>query len=42
MVFNRGSKDDYDRIANVTGDSGWSWNSLQTYFKKVKSTNDMP
>lgn len=36
MVFNRGSKDDYDRIANVTGDSGWSWNSLQTYFKKLE------
>lgn len=26
--------DDWDRYARVTGDSGWSWNSMQTYFRK--------
>ncbi|KAI0320623.1 alcohol oxidase [Amylostereum chailletii] len=29
MVYNRGSKDDWDRCANVTGDKGWSWDALQ-------------
>ncbi|KAH9477942.1 Pyranose dehydrogenase 1 [Psilocybe cubensis] len=34
MAYTRGSKDDYDRWAKVTGDSGWSWNSLLPYFFK--------
>ncbi|KAI0064427.1 alcohol oxidase [Artomyces pyxidatus] len=36
MVYTRGSEDDYNRWAKVTGDSGWSWNSLQPYFKKME------
>ncbi|KAF9061468.1 GMC oxidoreductase-domain-containing protein, partial [Rhodocollybia butyracea] len=38
MAYCRGSKDDYDRWAEVTGDEGWSWNSLQPYIRKVKKT----
>ncbi|KIJ49388.1 GMC oxidoreductase [Sphaerobolus stellatus SS14] len=34
MFYTRGSADDYDRYAKVTGDSGWSWNSLQPYIRK--------
>lgn len=34
LVYTRGSMDDWDRYARVTGDSGWSWNSMQTYFRK--------
>lgn len=34
VVYNRGSSDDFDRWANVTGDPGWSWNALQPYMKK--------
>ncbi|KAG6917148.1 hypothetical protein DXG01_003661 [Tephrocybe rancida] len=34
MFYTRGSADDFDRFAKVTGDSGWSWNSLQPYIKK--------
>ncbi|KAF9002951.1 alcohol oxidase [Cyathus striatus] len=34
MVYSRGTKEDYDRYAAVTGDSGWSWNALQPYFRK--------
>ncbi|KAF7376522.1 Aryl-alcohol oxidase [Mycena sanguinolenta] len=34
MVYTRGSKEDYDRWANVTGDDGWSWNQLIPYMKK--------
>ncbi|KAH9477827.1 Pyranose dehydrogenase 3 [Psilocybe cubensis] len=34
MFYTRGSQDDYDRWAKVTGDSGWSWNSLLPYIRK--------
>ncbi|KAL0946164.1 hypothetical protein HGRIS_012427 [Hohenbuehelia grisea] len=32
--YTRGSSEDYDRFAAFTGDSGWSWNSLQPYIRK--------
>ncbi|KAG7098292.1 hypothetical protein E1B28_000255 [Marasmius oreades] len=31
MIYTRGSSEDYDRIANITGDPGWSWDNLQPY-----------
>ncbi|XP_006456004.1 hypothetical protein AGABI2DRAFT_121909 [Agaricus bisporus var. bisporus H97] len=34
MFYTRGSSDDYDRFAQITGDSGWSWDSLQPYIQK--------
>ncbi|KAJ7745966.1 alcohol oxidase [Mycena olivaceomarginata] len=34
MVYTRGSAEDYDRYAAVTGDPGWSWDSLLPYFFK--------
>ncbi|KAJ7680727.1 aryl-alcohol oxidase [Mycena polygramma] len=34
MVYTRGSKDDFDRWATVTGDEGWSWDNLLPYMKK--------
>ncbi|KAJ7210050.1 hypothetical protein GGX14DRAFT_534822 [Mycena pura] len=34
MVYTRGSAEDYDPWAAVTGDSGWSWNNLLPYFFK--------
>ncbi|KAJ7497617.1 alcohol oxidase [Mycena latifolia] len=34
MVYTRGSKDDFDRFAQVTGDDGWSWDSLIPYMRK--------
>ncbi|KZT63569.1 GMC oxidoreductase [Daedalea quercina L-15889] len=33
-VWTRGSADDWDRYANVTGDPGWSWNEMLPYMKK--------
>ncbi|EJD00214.1 alcohol oxidase [Fomitiporia mediterranea MF3/22] len=36
MAYTRGTIDDYDRWANVTGDEGWSWNSLQPYVRKLE------
>ncbi|KAG2009740.1 aryl-alcohol oxidase, variant 3 [Coprinopsis cinerea AmutBmut pab1-1] len=34
MGFFRGSSDDYDRWAEVTGDPGWSWQNMLPYFLK--------
>ncbi|KAJ7456705.1 aryl-alcohol oxidase [Mycena latifolia] len=31
MIYSRGPSEEYDRIANVSGDSGWSWKGLQKY-----------
>ncbi|KAJ7745974.1 hypothetical protein B0H14DRAFT_3606284 [Mycena olivaceomarginata] len=39
MVYTRGSAEDYDRYAAVTGDPGWSWDSLLPYFFKVRMKN---
>ncbi|KAJ3511702.1 hypothetical protein NLJ89_g3945 [Agrocybe chaxingu] len=34
MIYTRGSKADFDRYANFTGDEGWSWDNMLPYFKK--------
>ncbi|KAJ6617557.1 aryl-alcohol oxidase precursor [Mycena sp. CBHHK59/15] len=34
MWYTRGSQDDFDRYANVTGDPGWAWSAIQPYFHK--------
>ncbi|KAG6836453.1 hypothetical protein H0H93_007885, partial [Arthromyces matolae] len=34
MYYTRGSSEDFDRYARVTGDPGWSWENLQPYIKK--------
>ncbi|KAG6833033.1 hypothetical protein H0H87_012044 [Tephrocybe sp. NHM501043] len=34
LMYTRGSAEDYDEYAKITGDSGWSWKKLQPYFKK--------
>ncbi|KAK1222763.1 hypothetical protein PQX77_014372 [Marasmius sp. AFHP31] len=31
MIYTRGSSEDYDRIADETGDPGWSWENLQPF-----------
>ncbi|KAI3595834.1 aryl-alcohol oxidase [Moniliophthora roreri] len=31
MIYTRGSAEDYDRIAAVSGDPGWSWEKLQPF-----------
>jgi choline dehydrogenase-like flavoprotein len=36
MVFDRGSKSDYDSWAAL-GNEGWDWDGLLPYFKKVFS-----
>lgn len=34
MIYTRGSSDDYNRWASLTGDDGWSWDKLLPYFLK--------
>ncbi|KAF5351358.1 hypothetical protein D9758_008076 [Tetrapyrgos nigripes] len=34
MVYTRGTSEDWDRYANLTGDPGWSWDSIQQYIRK--------
>lgn len=36
MVWTRGSVDDYNRYAKVSGDPGWSWDALKPYVKKLE------
>ena len=35
MAFCRGTKDDYDRWAEVTGDEGWSWEELAPFVRQL-------
>jgi choline dehydrogenase-like flavoprotein len=35
MAFTRGSSDEYDRMAKVTGESNWSWRQMVPYLMKV-------
>ncbi|KAF7343506.1 Pyranose dehydrogenase 1 [Mycena sanguinolenta] len=34
LIYTRGARDDFDRFARVTGDEGWSWDSLIPYILK--------
>jgi len=34
MFYTRGTVDDFDRYANITGDAGWSWDQIFPYFLK--------
>ncbi|KAJ3809508.1 GMC oxidoreductase-domain-containing protein [Lentinula aff. lateritia] len=34
MFYTRGSADDYNRFAAVTGDEGWSWDNIQPFLAR--------
>ncbi|KAJ6535925.1 pyranose dehydrogenase [Mycena vulgaris] len=34
MFYTRGSRDDFDRFTDVTGDPGWAWDRMLPYFFK--------
>lgn len=36
MIYTRGSKDDFDRFAKVTGDNGWGWNQILPFILKAE------
>ncbi|KAI9451426.1 aryl-alcohol-oxidase from pleurotus Eryingii [Lactarius psammicola] len=42
MVWTRGPASDFDRLAQVTGDSGWSWNSLRSTLIGVETLVSPP
>ena len=31
MAYNTGSRDDWDHIHRITGDSAWSWDAMAPY-----------
>jgi choline dehydrogenase len=35
MFYTRGTSEDFDRYAKLTGDVGWSWDQILPYFFKV-------
>ncbi|KAF9492662.1 aryl-alcohol oxidase-like protein [Pleurotus eryngii] len=37
LVYTRGSADDYDRLAAIAGDDGWTWENLHPYILKHNS-----
>ncbi|KAI0045648.1 GMC oxidoreductase [Auriscalpium vulgare] len=37
MLWTRGSRDDYDRLARVSGDAGWAWDALVPFMKSVET-----
>ncbi|KAK0222762.1 aryl-alcohol oxidase precursor [Armillaria nabsnona] len=34
MTYTRGSSQDYDRYARLSGDDGWGWDKMQPYFQR--------
>ncbi|KAF9443813.1 GMC oxidoreductase [Macrolepiota fuliginosa MF-IS2] len=42
MIWIRGSSDDYDKWAAVTGDEGWSWKEMLPYLEKVERWTTAP
>ncbi|KAI0055436.1 aryl-alcohol oxidase-like protein [Artomyces pyxidatus] len=40
LVYTRGSRDDFDRFARVTGDSGWSWDVIFPFILKAENLTD--
>lgn len=41
MFYTRGSADDFDRFAEVSGDEGWSWDNIQPYLALVRVLDAM-
>ncbi|KAF8318210.1 aryl-alcohol-oxidase from pleurotus Eryingii [Clavulina sp. PMI_390] len=36
-IWTRGPSDDWNRISTISGDSGWDWTNIQTYYKKLEA-----
>ena len=39
MIHHYGSSEDYDRLARITGDSGWAWKNMKRYIDRVGPNN---
>ncbi|KAM5536369.1 hypothetical protein V8D89_009967 [Ganoderma adspersum] len=42
MIYTRASQDDWNRLASVTGDNGWSWSGILPYAKKLENFQNSP
>ncbi|KAG6864777.1 hypothetical protein C0991_007191, partial [Blastosporella zonata] len=42
MFYTRGSSDDWDEFARISGDEGWSWNKIFPYFLKSETLTSPP
>ncbi|KAJ8507343.1 hypothetical protein ONZ45_g10276 [Pleurotus djamor] len=42
MLYTRGSAENYNRIAQLSGDDGWSWDHLQHYIRKHERFSRSP
>ena len=36
MIHQYGTNEDWDRMANVSGEAGWSWNNMKQYIARVR------
>lgn len=36
MIHQYGTNEDWDRMANVSGDNGWSWSNMKQYIDRVR------
>ncbi|KAF9533808.1 hypothetical protein CPB83DRAFT_757126 [Crepidotus variabilis] len=39
LIHQYGSSDDYDKLASITGDPGWSWTNMKKYIYKHEKFN---
>ncbi|KAJ4489171.1 hypothetical protein C8R41DRAFT_883606 [Lentinula lateritia] len=37
LVYDRAATSDFDKLANMSGDSGWAWESMLTYYEKLET-----
>lgn len=35
LIHQYGTNEDWNRMANVSGDLGWAWNNMKQYIKRV-------
>jgi hypothetical protein len=36
LIYNRGSKDDWDTYAQIAADPSWSWDNVKKYMTKAE------
>ena len=41
MFYTRGSSDEFDRLARISGDEGWSWNAMLPYILKASLSSSL-
>ena len=39
MIHQYGTNEDWDRMASVSGDEGWSWDNMKQYIARVNDND---